>query len=491
MSTAIYKTAIGCGDCHAGAVQGTTAPSTHLDGDLDVLNGYPVNVAKGGAPYDSCSTSYCHGDTLKFSTEDMNDGVGAVDVSPTWGDNLIGAGNGCDFCHGYPPVGDIGAGPQHPTSTDCSACHDHVEPINDLSFVDASKHIDGTVQITGGENCVDCHGSGKYKDPTVNHPDHSMHTDVDAYLTGKTLPGGDYGNEATGWYGVTYDANGKMVAGCGQCHPGSQASHPSGGAVEIDLDPAGETITGNSAKKLNSSPTYTSSKCNNVYCHSNGAGSFVASPTWDTTAGNANLTCASCHLNSPDTNAHSLHEVGIHYEELYDDDGIGLMAKSTRPADMTASGGADAAHGNGSSSTTITCITCHSNTVQDSANAGNTTCASCHSDTNTPLTGNELARIKFSSSSHLNGVKDVAFSTMTSTFKSKAQVRDDITKVTSLDSSWTRTGGYKAGTASYDLAKVNPSWNGTSCSTVACHNGNSIQWNAPSGDCTNCHTTLP
>ena len=81
--------------------------------------------------------------------------------------------------------------------------------------------------------------------------------------------------------------------------------------------------------------------------------------------------------------------------------------------------------------------------------------------------------------------------------KSKAQLRDDITTVTELNSSWTRTAGnYKAGATPYDSAKnalnTGTMWNGASktCSNIACHNGNAVTWSA-TVTCDSCHTQVP
>jgi predicted CxxxxCH...CXXCH cytochrome family protein len=500
LTTTINDTTIGCGSCHADAVQGTTAPTTiHLNGLVNVYNAavgdfggdYTGATAKGGAPYGSCATTYCHGDTLKDRTD------AGLDVSPLWGATLGSNGDNCDVCHGFPPDG---AG-SHPTSADCNACHSHTNATNN-GFDDVTKHIDGTVQIDGGNNCLDCHGSGKYKDPNTNHPDHADHTDVYAFLAGKTLPNGDYGG--AGWYSVTYNASGVLVAGCGQCHPGVQASHPSGGLTEIDLDPAGETITSPNAKLNNSSPSYASGKCANVYCHSDGAGTFVAVgslPVWGVAA--ENLTCAGCHGNSPTTNAHGLHAVGIHYDTLYDDDAYGLMA--TSPTGKATSGGADAAHGNSSTSDTIGCQSCHYSTVTVEYNSGNSVCVTCHYSvpgtpaTGSPAIGNALAVITASSSTHLNGAKTVAFQTMAGQ-KSKAQLRNDVTTVTELGESWARYNSatldntaYKL-SASHDTGKRAPAAydaGGKTCSTVDCHNGKQATWTDTNVSCNYCHTGVP
>jgi predicted CxxxxCH...CXXCH cytochrome family protein len=287
--------------------------------------------------------------------------------------------------------------------------------------------------------------------------------------------------------------------GCGQCHPATVGTHLSGLPADVDVDPATETISSPNAKlgSVGAIWTKASGTCSNVYCHSDGNGTFADVTNWNAVAGDKGITCASCHGNSPTTAAHGLDEVGIHYEELYDDDGDGLMA--TDPTQTGASGGTDSAHGNSATSTTITCYTCHSNTVTDTANADNTTCLGCHSDTDSIATGNELARIKVSSSVHLNGTKDVVFADL-STFKSKAQLRDNLSDAVDggniLSNFWSRlVGDYKkadgSGTDTSLVADATWSAGPKTCSTASCHNNNLATWTDSGVDCMYCHTSLP
>jgi predicted CxxxxCH...CXXCH cytochrome family protein len=97
--------------------------------------------------------------------------------------------------------------------------------------------------------------------------------------------------------------------------------------------------------------------------------------------------------------------------------------------------------------------------------------------------------ISTTSTSHINGTPDVAFGTFS--VNAKSQLRDSITSVAELNNSWTRTNGYKAGATSHDASKRTPTYAGGSCSTVDCHNGNSVSWSAGALDCSACHTALP
>jgi predicted CxxxxCH...CXXCH cytochrome family protein len=224
----------------------------------------------------------------------------------------------------------------------------------------------------------------------------------------------------------------------------------------------------------------TSVTCSAAYCHSQGEGTFVVSPEWY--AGSVSGSCDDCHGNSPSTNAHGKHIVGIHYDTIY----------SGTTGLATAGTGGTSSHGSATYSTTINCNTCHNNTVTASANDKNTVCATCHSGS----PQGDVA-IAGASTAHINGAVDVAFEAIN--VKSKAQLRDDITTVTELNDNWDRTAsgvGYKASGA-YDQAKnalstatiYNSTYN--SCAAAACHNGRSAVWTDTAVECTYCHSNVP
>ena len=221
--------------------------------------------------------------------------------------------------------------------------------------------------------------------------------------------------------------------------------------------------------------------CSGIYCHSNGTAGGVASastPAWGSTfAESGGDPCAKCHANSPTgTAAHSAHAVGIHYQDVFTGD-IGLIKDGAdRPN----------AHGNASTSTTINCNVCHYNTVQKANNKNNPVCANCHSgdDISTALTRGDIDKRYHVST----GSPDVAFAP--AAILSKAQLRDNITTVAELNNSWSRANGYKSPN-SRDSARRTPAYASGSCSTIDCHNGNSISWSAGSLSCRACHTSLP
>jgi predicted CxxxxCH...CXXCH cytochrome family protein len=259
---------------------------------------------------------------------------------------------------------------------------------------------------------------------------------------------------------------------------------------QVSLNPADAGAAGTVKALNNGSAAYNLGICNATYCHSDGVDVAAGvSPNWAT--GNISGNCNDCHGNSPTTGAHGVHEVGIHYEELYDKNNGGLL-------EATGSVGSGAAHGDSVISSTISCFTCHKDTVTDSANATNSTCGSCHADSGTVINGNENARILTTSSTHINGLKDVAFADL-STFKSPAQLRDNLADADDgtnlLSAIWNRITGYKGG-SDYDTAQAafaTPSFTQgpDTCSTTVCHNGNTATWSDSGVDCLYCHTSLP
>ena len=213
--------------------------------------------------------------------------------------------------------------------------------------------------------------------------------------------------------------------------------------MDIDLT---ASAAGGSLKAMNGAATITALKCDNVYCHSNGLKptyTFAQSPIWTGTF--AGDRCAGCHGNSPNTNAHSAHQVGIHYDNIFN----GVSRK------LPQAGGTlvNAAHGKNSRATVINCNICHSITVTDSNNDQNPVCSSCHKLAGpAPLFGN-MSIASFSK--HVNGVVDVDF--INQKIATKAQVGNSaFAAYTANASGWNRRSNsmpFKTYTSSYDYTK--------------------------------------
>ena len=238
-----------CGNCHMGAVQGTTAPLLHMNGLVDVYKttpgdfggGYPAAGKAKGSDFASCTTASCHGR-----------------LSPVWGGNT--PNYQCTKCHGmgvtlanyststfeqsapgYMGVG-IGVGRQtgivngnvssdpkvgaHDTHmrslnslgkpTACSDCH----TVPATAFV--SGHMDGSSAPTWSkmvQNIETIPGSARpytYKlDSVVPGYDSSNGTCSNTYCHGAKLPGGN--DKSPRWNDGTY-LNGDRTHDCSQCH---------------------------------------------------------------------------------------------------------------------------------------------------------------------------------------------------------------------------------------------------------------------------------
>jgi predicted CxxxxCH...CXXCH cytochrome family protein len=432
-----------CSECHK--VPSAVTDADHLDASpAEVFTLNTANIQKADlnsvTPNYSGGTCtvYCHGAALPKGSPSG--------TTPDWNTNLIvgstpSLSNYCDRCHQAPPTGLAPHDASHDTLAECADCHPH---FNNDGTLDAganrAKHINGSVEIA--DNCNACHSSAGGPTPgTTPDATHDKHIDT-AYVG--TVTGGDYGNTGSTWYDYS-NTGGTPDAGCGYCHPQSDANHMDGN-IDLNFDPADTGAAGTLKARNASVESYsqtggTSVTCSSVYCHSDGNDDatpgvygYQTSPDWYGGTFGADR-CDDCHGNSPATNSHGKHVVGIHYDDIYSGSS-GLATEGT---------GNTNSHGNSSYSTTINCNNCHNATVTTSANDQNTVCDDCHGST-AGLQGDMV--IAAASAVHVNGTVNLSFASIN--VKSKAQLRDDITEVTELDNSWDRTVsgvGYKeAGT---------------------------------------------
>ena len=133
---------IACSECHTVP----TAPGIaglHRNGTVNITfgtlatTGSSPSVSRDGATGALvCANTYCHGATL----------IGGSNKTPRWNDISYLSSSGCGTCHGYPPSTSIHTGK---SPTDCIGCHSHVNSSG-TGFSDPSKHIDGTIEATGG-----------------------------------------------------------------------------------------------------------------------------------------------------------------------------------------------------------------------------------------------------------------------------------------------------------------------------------------------------
>ncbi|RJQ47618.1 MAG: CxxxxCH/CxxCH domain-containing protein [Nitrospiraceae bacterium] len=193
VTTTLYSTAA-CGDCHDSAVQGTTPPEQHLDSNIDVYDstagdlGYPQNVAKGGAPYDTCTTAYCH--STGQSTTNGNSST------PTYATVTWGGSAACGTCHKVTEASGLTSGSHaaHIGTTGVNGCGDcHTGAANDASSYNSTTHINRSINVAAGLS----------------------------YTAGGT-PGNGYGTcSAAACHGAGTPQWGGTLTSCGDCHIGT------------------------------------------------------------------------------------------------------------------------------------------------------------------------------------------------------------------------------------------------------------------------------
>lgn len=509
-----YGRAIACADCHDsttawGAVNwGTPAAkpaNNHLNGTFNM--GGNVTLTYDNVQARACGTNDCHN----------NGRNGSPAKGYQWGTN--DNSGGCDYCHALPPG--LGHTP-HYNSTGtfvsnfmtlggglgCNVCHTHsgmnAAHINTTITIAAGMSYNGTnlgvTQAANPGTCTTttCHQDGNAvakETPLWNRApsaaDNCSVCHFDAAPAATVSHDAHIGTVAATSYTAAASNNstaglaGEYRLSCANCHGNTLANHLNSGSW------AAPTV--NVAAAVN----YSANTCLNNACHNNGKGAG---------AGNdANLTanwttgwvgdgdsdkCNNCHGNSPSSNAHRAHAVGIHAEDIYS----GATGKLT-----TAT--ATKSHGDVANSSTISCNVCHSATVTMARNKFGSECISCHTVDASNATNVMSVDIR---SKHADGTPDVAFVDMTA-FKSKAQLRDNLADADEgsnlLSEVWNRVNGYKAAT-SHDKGQpafATPTFAAGNCSNVSCHNSNLAIWNSAGNinpatyapNCMGCHNSLP
>jgi predicted CxxxxCH...CXXCH cytochrome family protein len=536
---------ISCSNCHSGAGSGTQNHANYeVNVNIDPTWGAGASYSgtlQPGDAYGSCSNVYCHsiGDTAVTAGQLPAAYGGSIYATPTWGNTLS-----CNSCHGrtttngMPDYTSGGQGTEtansHPKHVQtqaysCKECHysttkdgttidystgTHVNGTNtDVVFDATGPNSGGSYNATTKEcSNVYCHSDGKgtYQTPiwggTVACGDcHAVPPPTGSHTVhfGGTATEAAYGDDSNISTATTYKFN------CGNCHPLNMTSHGDG-VVEVELYNA--SATGFKANNPSTASYDSNNKqCSNVYCHSDGRDATVrtyqTTPQWGSTfAGNK---CAGCHGDPPmyanggagtaSANSHYTanefmgteggHLVGLHWDNIYDAQNGGLLARG-------GTVGSGAAHGDPNTSTTISCNLCHAATVNWTSSTQYSTlsgagtafaCANCHDGTQAFANASGVITDK---SKHVNASRDVQFASIT--FKSRAQLRDQSFTDQIQPLGWTRNNGYKTGATSYDSVNLTGSYNSsTKTCTTACHLNQPVQWGDNTGvTCNSCHTGL-
>lgn len=291
-----------CGQCHAGTVNNAVdtpfGGTFHTDGDIDVIGGYPPNVAKHSknSGYSSCTNASCHADPYSENTV----------TSPVWGQI-----SGCASCHRG--VGAFAAfgGPSTGSHTShmklfnsaCNQCHEgaeknvsgglthpkgKIEVSNDYTASPVTKHNPGT--YTGYCMSASCHASpygfGAVPSPVWNAKSGCVSCHTNDIVNGQNGTFAPNGAPATG-------SHSKHMAlpnvDCGLCHVGAKSGEIGGRSHSNGFVNVSSGYT-HSPVPRHPIGTYGGTCANS--CHTDGNGTSVPSSKWGV-AMSAN--CSGCH----------------------------------------------------------------------------------------------------------------------------------------------------------------------------------------------------
>lgn len=350
-----------CTDCHL--VPATVTSLGHIDTPL------PAEVKFSGRAGTSptwngaqCSNVYCHGATLTDPT--TGTGAGGAATSPLW-QKVDGTQAQCTSCHGFPPPG------QHPQDPDCGKCHMDVKLGANTTFLDASKHIDGNLDVNTDLACNTCHGGG-----ANNAPPKEV-----SGGTATTLRGvGAHQAHVVGGSSWHLDVT------CNECHlvPATQNA-----VGHIDAQrPADVTFSG-----LGAGTTWNGANCSS-YCHGTTlktsagtpAGGNATVPVWTKVDGTQKQ-CTSCHGSPPplphpqNSACETCHaDAGpnqtIKTPSMHIDGTVQVTAGSNHPAGYSARD----QHGyifDGSGPSTCATAACHG-VALNGGTTGGPSCNTCH-----------------------------------------------------------------------------------------------------------------
>jgi predicted CxxxxCH...CXXCH cytochrome family protein len=283
--SSVYAKKMKCNECHA--VPSTPFEGNHMNtlrynsttltfaqASSAVLNSVsPAFVAGTPVAAATCTTTYCHGSSMK------NGDTSGTDRSPAWNSNLTTGTPGtaeCARCHGNPPTAGTTA-LQHSgyaATVSCNGCHSPVVSPSG-AIINKSLHMNGSIDTLMACNSCHAYDSTDTWNSTFGVEGVGAHVKHIAYIKTRwniTLA------PATDTFG---GAN--MVAVCGVCHTVTPAEHTTGGGGSRLIN-FGSTPT---ARQFGASaPSYggvsgTSSavnqkRCSNIDCH------YMTTPLWST-----------------------------------------------------------------------------------------------------------------------------------------------------------------------------------------------------------------
>ncbi|MBL8619642.1 MAG: CxxxxCH/CxxCH domain-containing protein [Myxococcales bacterium] len=354
-TTSTWHASITCDQCHK--VPMATADLGHVDTPLPAeltfgaLAG--VNAAWNGT---ACSNTYCHGGGTTPIT-------GGQRSQPVW-TQVDGTQSTCTSCHGMGPPA------PHPAGTDCGSCHPTMAPgAGNTTIAVPAQHIDGTVQVIGGQACDACHGSGGNSAPPRD-------TTMGTATTLRGVGAHRRHLDPSTW---------RTPIACSACH----------------LVPTGTVAVGHTDTPLPAeltfapiagAATWDGTRCSNTYCHgATLAGGTSTNPIWTQVDG-AQGQCGSCHGLPPP----APHPANPDCGSCHDTMTAGVANVITDPSrhidgnvDVTGGAACDSCHGSagqsapprdtsGNTATTARGVGAHRAHVAGGAWHAPVACADCH-----------------------------------------------------------------------------------------------------------------
>jgi predicted CxxxxCH...CXXCH cytochrome family protein len=312
---------LACTECHPDrAGSNVTTDGAHVDGDgiaeveLGARAGASAAYSRTSGTSATCSSTYCHGtaNTVEWTSTTALD---------------------CTSCHGSPPPA------PHTTGTSCGGCHTgytrtsvnpatHVNGVPDATTPHpggfGAPNVHGyEVNRTGLAACQACHGTSL---TSCN----ACHGGSTAWQTSCTFCHGDTGS---GRQSPPVDTQGRSLTtnvsvgvhashvattwatplACTECHPDRAGSNVTTDGAHVDGDGIAEVELGTLARTGGAEATYarasaTSATCASTYCH----GRFYGGANTGLGAtvnwtSTTQVTCTSCHGIGPSTGQHSRH----------------------------------------------------------------------------------------------------------------------------------------------------------------------------------------
>ena len=402
LKTSTWRAKLQCGHCHQ--VPTKLLDKGHIDtalpAELTFTGLAKADYAKPSWDGAKCAGSYCHGGTLS----------GGNNTAPAW-TTVDGTQAACGTCHGLPP------NKNHTSNKQCSMCHKAT--VDDkMKIIDASKHINGKVDLAGISACNACHGGAANAAPPRS-------------VKGKTATS-EVGVGAHQAHLKTSTWRAKVK--CGDCHQVPKNLNDTG---HIDSASPAEVVFSALVKTDNAKPSWTGASCSGSYCHgSTLSGGSNTSPKWTTVDG-TQAACGTCHGLPPNKNHTSNKQCSMCHKATVDDKMkiIDASKHINGKVDLAGISACNACHGGaanaapprslkGKTSTSERAVGAHQAHLKSSTWRAQIACSACHQ---VPKNLNDTGHIDSASPA------EVSFSALVKT----------------------------------DNAK--PWWSGASCSSAYCH----------------------